>query len=236
MEIIRSDLARCADARGAVVVIDVLRSFTTAAVAFARGAREIVGIDSIDALPALRARYPDALAVGSKAGGAPAEGFDLGNSPSQLDRLPLLGRTLILYTAGGVRGIASCANATTVLAAAVVNARATARYLLELAPASVTLVVTGAWTDRDGDEDAACADRIEAILHGAAPAATRCEQRVRGSDFGRRFAAGTDPNLPRADLDYCAAVDLYDFAMPIERSGGRLTLRSARRLREATPA
>ncbi|MGE5337513.1 MAG: 2-phosphosulfolactate phosphatase [Gemmatimonadota bacterium] len=224
MQIHRSDLAHCAQLDGAVVVIDVLRAFTTAAYAFAHGARSIVAIDSIEALPALRRRYPDALAVGSKAGGAPVAGFDLGNSPSQLIRLDVAGRTLIMYTVGGVRGIAACARATTILAAALVNAGATARHLLALAPPTVTLVVTGTWTDRDGDEDIACADRIEAILRGKAPPANAHALRVRRSDFGRRFASGKDPNLPPADLDCCAAADLFDFAMPIERTGDRLTI------------
>ncbi len=224
MQVFRSDLAHCAQVDGAVVVIDVLRAFTTAAHAFARRAQAIVAIDSIDALPALRRRYPDALAVGSKAGGAPIAGFDLGNSPSQLDRLDVAGRTLILYTVGGVRGIVACRRATTVLAASLANARATARHLLALAPPAVTLIVTGSWIDRDGDEDAACADRIAAILDGEDPPAEVHAARVRRSDFGRRFTAGIDPNLPPADLDCCAAVDVFDFAMPIERRGGRLTI------------
>ncbi len=224
MQVFRSDLAHCGQARGAVVVIDVLRAFTTAAHAFARGAQSIVAIDSIEALAALRRRYPDALAIGSKAGGAPVAGFDLGNSPSRLDRLDVAGRTLILYTVGGVRGIAACAGATTILAAGLVNARATARHLLALGAPAVTLIVTGTWTDRDGDEDTACADRIEAFLRGEQPAPEMHAARVRRSDFGRRFAAGIDPNLPPADLECCAEVDVFDFAMPIERSGGRLTI------------
>lgn len=224
MQVLRSDLAHCAQAEGAVVVIDVLRAFTTAAHAFARGAQSIVAIDSVDALPALRRRYPGALAIGSKAGGAPVAGFDLGNSPSQLDRTDVAGRTVIMYTVGGVRGIAACTHATTILAAGLVNARATARHLLALAPDAVTLIVTGTWIDRDGDEDAACADRIAAYLRGDVPPATVHATRVRRSDFGRRFASGADPNLPPADLDRCAAEDVFDFAMPIERSGGRLTI------------
>ena len=224
MKVYRSDLAHCPDARGAVVVIDVLRAFTTAALAFARGAREIIAIDSIEALGPLRVRYPRALAIGSKAGGAPVAGFDLGNSPSQLDRFDLDGRVVILYTVGGVRGVAACATETQVLAAGLVNTRATALHLLALAPPAVTLVVTGTWIDRDGDEDTACADRIEAILQGEDLPVAPYSARVRASDFGRRFAAGTDPHLPKADLDYCAAVDVFAFAMPIEREGGRLTI------------
>jgi len=224
MKVYRSDLAHCPDVRGAVVVIDVLRAFTTAALAFARGARQIIAIDSIEALGPLRVRYPRALTIGSKAGGAPVAGFDLGNSPSQLDRFDLDGRVVILYTVGGVRGVAACASETQVLAAGLVNARATALQLLALAPPAVTLVVTGTWTDRDGDEDIACADRIEALLQGGDPPAAPSSARVRASDFGRRFAAGTDPHLPPADLDFCAAVDIFDFAMPIERDNGRLTI------------
>jgi 2-phosphosulfolactate phosphatase len=171
-----------------------------------------------------QSRYPGALAIGSKAGGAPVAGFDMGNSPSQLDRFDLNGRVVILYTVGGVRGVAACSSETQVLAAGLVNARATALRLLALAPPAVTLVVTGTWIDRDGDEDAACADRIEALLQGQDPPAAPYSARVRASDFGRRFAAGTDPHLPPADLDYCAAVDIFDFAMPIERESGRLTI------------
>lgn len=234
MEVHRCDLAHGAQVRGAVVVIDVLRAFTTAAHALARGARELIAIESADALAPLRRRYPDALAIGSKAGGAPVAGFDLGNSPSQLDRLPVAGRTLILYTAGGVRGIVACTGASTVLVASLVNARATANRLRALAPPAVTLVVTGTWSDRDGDEDLACADRIEALLRGDDPDPAQYAARVRASDFGRRFAAGRDPHLPLADLDCCAAVDAFDFAMPVERVGGRLTITAAPASRPAT--
>lgn len=224
MQVFRADLAHCAQVRGAVVVIDVLRAFTTAAHAFALGAQAILAIDSIEALAALRRRYPDALAIGSKAGGAKVAGFDIGNSPSQLGHLDVAGRTLIMYTVGGVRGIAACTHATTILAAGLVNARATARHLLALAPPAVTLVVTGTWIDRDGDEDVACADRIASYLRGEEPPAELHATRVRRSDFGRRFASGADPNLPPADLDCCAAEDVFDFAMLVDRHGGRLTI------------
>ena len=49
--------------------------------------------------------------------------------------------------------------------------------------------------------------------------------RVRGSDFGRRFSAGTDPHLPVADLDCCAAVDRFDFALPIRRTSSGMVIR-----------
>jgi 2-phosphosulfolactate phosphatase len=105
-----------------------------------------------------------------------------------------------------------------------VCAQATARLLRRLAPPSVTLVVTGDWVDRDGDEDRACADYLEALLRGEAPDAAPYVERVRRSDFGRRF---TDPDsweLPAADLDCCAAADRLDFALRVRRDDDWLVM------------
>lgn len=227
MKILRSDLPHCGDLRGAVVVIDVLRSFTTAAVALAGGATEVLAVESIDAALALRARHPGALALGALGGGAPAPGLDLGNSPSQLAGLDLHRRRIILHTAGGTRALVACDHAGVLLAGSLVCARATARRLLALAPPSVTLVVTGTWSDRDGDEDLACADLIEALLRGDDPPRAPYAARVRDSDFGRRFSAGGNPHLPPADLDLCADVDRYDFALPVRRTADGLSITRA---------
>ena len=218
MKILRSDLPHCPDLYGAVVVIDVLRSFTTAAYALARGASEVIAVESIAAARALRALDRNALAIGAIGGGAPAPGLDMGNSPSQVAALDLRGRRVIQYTAGGTRGLVACDHAGLLLAASLVCAGATAAFLRASAPPSVTLVVTGTWSDRDGDEDHACADLIEALLRGDDPPRAPYAARVRESDFGRRFSAGTNPDLPAADLDCCAAVDRFDFALPIRRT------------------
>ena len=225
MRILRSDLPHCPELHGAVVVIDVLRSFTTIAYAFAQGAREVIPVDSVEAARELRARDPDALAIGAVGGGSPAPGLDLGNSPATVAGLALTGRRIIQYTAGGTRGLVACDHAVVLLAASLVCASATAAYLRLLQPPSVTLVVTGIWSDRDGDEDHACADLIEALLRGYDPPRAQFAERVRNSDFGRRFAAGTDPNLPLADLDCCAAVDRFGFAMPMNRLRDGLLIR-----------
>jgi 2-phosphosulfolactate phosphatase len=225
MRILRSDLPHCPDLHGAVVVIDVLRSFTTIAYAFGQGAREVVPVDSVAAAREQRARDPQALAIGAVGGGAPAPGLDMGNSPARVASLDLRGRRIIQYTAGGTRGLVACDHAAVLLAASLVCAGATARYLRLLDPPSVTLVVTGVWRDRDGDEDHACADLIEALLRGDDPPRLRYAERVRRSDFGRRFVAGTDPNLPPADLECAAAVDRFGFAMPMNRLRDGLLIR-----------
>jgi 2-phosphosulfolactate phosphatase len=226
VRILRVDLPYGAELHGAVVVIDVLRSFTSAAVALARGASEVVAVESIDAALAWRGHDPAALTLGALGGGAPAPGLDLGNSPSQLDLLDLAGRRVVMFTAGGTRSLLDCsAHAGPLLAAGLVCASATAAFLRQQAPDSVGLVVTGTWNDRDGDEDHACADLIEALLRGDDPPREPYEARVRQSDFGRRFAAGRDPHLPLADLHCCASADRFDFAMAVQRTDGGVAIR-----------
>ena len=224
MEILHADLGSCSGLTGTVVVIDVLRSFSTAAYAFAAGARAIYPVENETAAWQLLHQRPGALTMGALGGGVPIHGFDLTNSPAKLAGRDVRGRDIIHCTAGGARGLVSCRHADAVFAASMMCARATARQVLRLAPARVTLVVTGAWADRDGDEDRACADYLESLLRGETPDAAPYVERVRRSDFGRRF---TDPHsyeLPAADLDYCAVADRIDFAMPVRLSGGNLVM------------
>ena len=213
-----------------VVVIDVLRSFTTAACAFARGARAIYPVDGASEAFNWWRRRPHALLVGAQPGGRPVPGFDLPNSPAAVANAQgLAGRDLILSTAAGVRGLLRHSAVPILFAAALVNAQATARAVRALSPERVGLLSTGEWVDRDGDEDRACADLIEAGLLGYAIDPGLFAARVRHSDFGRRFGRDETPHLPAADLALCAQVDTFNFAMRAERdpaAAGRLVLRA----------
>lgn len=208
-----------------VVVIDVLRSFTTAAVALARGARAVYPVDGVAAAKTLAATLPQVVSVGAVCGGDPVPGFDFGNSPSRLLTAELAGKNVVLSTAAGVRGLQRFRRARRLYAASLVCARATAAAIRAAGAEEVCFVITGEWVDRDGDEDIACADYIECLLRGIDAAPETFAERVRGSDFGRRFTAGTWPNLPDADLDLAARADLFDFAMPVGHEGGRLVIR-----------
>jgi 2-phosphosulfolactate phosphatase len=224
MKVRRSDLAHAPQLEGVIVVVDVLRAFSTAAYAFAAGARAMVVAHSLDEVGTLRRRHAPCVTVGALAGGMPVPGFDYGNSPASVATLDLSGHTVIEYSAGGVRGLIDCEHAPAVLAASLVCARATAEYVRQLKPETVTFVITGLWTDRDGDEDHACADLIEAYLANEQPWLEDYERLVRESDFGRRFGDPALLHLPRADLDLCACADRFDFAMPMRRIGDELLI------------
>lgn len=208
----------------AVVAIDVLRSFSTAAYAFAAGASVIYPVETSAEADQLRREVPYATTIGALPGGRPMPGFDLGNSPSLVHTRPLQGRPIILTTAAGVRALVRFRDVPRLFAASLVCAGATLRALRAIGAHKVALITTGEWIDRDGDEDIACADYLAAGLRDEPIDAAALERRVRLSDFGRRFAAGLDPALPVADLELCAVTDRFDFAMPVVREQGRLAI------------
>lgn len=207
-----------------VVVIDVLRSFTTAAVALARGARAIYPVENISQAITLAGEISDAISVGAVGGGDPVPEFDFGNSPAQVMAAALAGRNVVMSTAAGVRGLQRFQRARHLYATSLVCARATAEAIRMTSPDEVCFVITGEWVDRDGDEDIACADYIESLLRDESPDPAVFARRVRESDFGRRFTAGDWPNLPLADLELCVQTDCYDFAMPVARDGEHLVI------------
>lgn len=208
-----------------LVVIDVLRSFTTAAVALAQGAVAVYPVQAPGAAPDLRARLGRVVTVGALAGGDPVPGFDVGNSPAALAGADLAGANVVISTAAGVQGLHRFAGARHLYAASLVCAAATARAICRSGAESVCFVITGEWHDRDGDEDIACADYLQALMLGESPGPEAFARRVRASDFGRRFSAGTWPNLPAADLDLAAQADRYGFAMAVSREGCDLVIR-----------
>ncbi len=210
-----------ADHPGAVVVIDVIRAFTTAAAAVDAGVDEIHCVEGLDEARALRAAIPGSLLMGEERGHRP-DGFDFGNSPIDLMGLDLTGRVMVQRTSNGTRGLAWTASPL-VLAGAAVNASATARLAATMAP--VALVCTGASTT----EDRVCAEHIKRLVEGQPvdDADTRSKILDTADEhiaFWTRERTAADLAAHHADVAACAEVDRYDFAMVAERRGKVVTL------------
>ena len=218
----RTTNATCCDATGLVVVIDVLRAFTTAAYAFAAGAEKIILVREVEEALNLREQIPGALVMG-EVGGLPPAGFNYGNSPSALVGLELTNRTIIQRTGAGTQGVVLSAWADTLLAASFACARATLRYIQQHSPAGVTMVITGRRLNDHGDEDAAFADYLEALLSGAQPDPQPYLERVRRS----RDAIEDAHHFPGFDADMacCTTIDHVDFAMVVQRENGLHVMR-----------
>jgi 2-phosphosulfolactate phosphatase len=227
LEIQRATLETCAEATGTVVVIDVLRAFTTAAYAFAAGAADITLVADIEEAFALRQRDPDLLLAG-EVYGLPVEGFDYGNSPSAFLNTDLSGRRLVQRTSAGTQGVVLSQKADTLLAASLCCAQATVEYIRGHPLQPITLVITGARPADPADEDAACADYLEALLTGGKPDRAEIARRVRESQVAAKFLDPASPNFPSADLDCAVDIDRFDFALAVERRAGRLVMEAGK--------
>ena len=185
MEFEYTTLDTCSTARNTVIVIDVLRAFSTAAYAFGAGAEKIFLVSGVKDALELKAANPGALIMG-EIGGIKVEGFDFGNSPAEFVNVDMSGKTLIQRTSCGTQGIVRSRLARTLLAASLCCAGATVRYLQEDVPESVAFVITGSGPGLHGDEDLACANYLEALLRGEQASAETFRQRVLQSPAGRK--------------------------------------------------
>jgi 2-phosphosulfolactate phosphatase len=217
-------LAGAERAVGAVVIIDVFRAFTTAAVALARGATEIIIVRDVEEALALRAAGVGDLCMGEVGGRAPP-GFDFGNSPFEVSRADLEGRTIIQRTSAGTQGIVAARQATQLYAGSLVTATATARAISREAPAEVTLVAMGLEGARRTDEDELCAIHLRNLLQGrrGSPSGTR-EVILAGPQIPD-FHDAAKPHLHPGDLEIALDIDRYDFALRICCEDGRQVAR-----------
>ncbi|PKN95379.1 MAG: 2-phosphosulfolactate phosphatase [Chloroflexi bacterium HGW-Chloroflexi-6] len=219
-------LENCHEAGGAVVVIDVLRAFSTAAYAFGQGVERIFPVGEPHEALALREKIPNSLAVG-EINGIPFPGFDMGNSPKQmLEADDLRGRTLVQRTSAGTQGLIRSLKAQTLLSASFVVARATADYLRIISADEITFVSTGINNNGRGDEDLACAEYIHQLLLGAQPDPSPYLLRVRTSREAALFLDSTLPQFPPEDVEHCTRLDHFNFAMPVRRENGYLVMRA----------
>jgi 2-phosphosulfolactate phosphatase len=206
---------------GTVVVIDVLRAFTTAAWARHLGASHITLVADLAEALAIKAAEPGTLAC---CDGRPREGFDLHNSPVQIQSLVVAGRHVVQRTTNGTQGAVAARDADLLLCASLVVASGTARRIRVAAPDHVTFVVTG------GDEDRACAEHIAALVAGEAPPSDTVDRVVRSSTAADLLAAPARgyTGVDLGDVDACAELDRFDFALEVTRRDGRLVIEPPR--------
>jgi len=217
-------LEDCATATGTVLVIDVLRAFSTAAYAFQVGAESINLVSTVEEALSLKKRIPGSLVMG-EVSGLPPHGFDFGNSPKQILAHDLKGKHLIQRTSSGTQGVVRSVNAGAMLAASFVVARATVRYILGLYADHVTFVIPGT---QQSDEDFACAEYLEALFKKQNPDPAPYIQRVHESKDASLYLNPQKPEFPGSDMDYCTRIDACNFAMTVSRQKDRLAMRAVK--------
>jgi len=216
-----------ADIGGTVVVIDVLRAFSTAAFALAAGAREIWLVSGVDEALGLAGRLPGSLIMGEDGGHRP-DGFDLSNSPVGAWHAELEGRTLVQRTSAGTQGVVAAGAADRLFVASLVCASATARAVAAAGPGAPTYVITGdlpGRDDRHGEDDRLVAELIERARRGLPLQAEATAAAVAASPEAERTLALGAGHVHPDDVVFATQVDRFSFAMEVERTAAGLRVR-----------
>lgn len=224
-----------ARARGPAVIIDVFRAFSAACYAFDRGAEKIIATQTLETARALKRQHPGYLLMGERHAQKPPD-FDFGNSPSELVKADLAGKTLVHTTHAGTRALLAAANADPVITGSFVNAGAIVEYIRKLSPASVYLVCAGFEGDKQAAEDFMCAQYIEQRLRGQKPGFAPIPPQLKTAPSALRFFDPQDPASPEIDFHMCLDLDRFDFVIRrVDRHADTCTLMPESRVFSSGP-
>jgi len=213
-------VAGARDARGIAVVIDVFRAFSVAPHAFDRGASRVLPAGEIEEAFELGRRFPGAVLAGERHARR-LEGFDAGNSPTEIRALDLRAKVLVHTTHAGTQGLVNASGADEVLTGAFVNISAVCRYIRRRSPARVSLVRMGHEARERCAEDDLYAECLRLMLLGQAAPLDEVRERLRDAPAAVKFFDPACDWAPRTDFDYCTEVDRFDFVLRLEQPAGQ---------------
>jgi 2-phosphosulfolactate phosphatase len=150
-------------ARGLTVIIDVFRAFTVETYLMRNNAYRIYPVGDVQTAFDYQAAHPETTLLCGERNGITIEGFDFGNSPSQLEHEDLTGKSVVHTTSAGTQGIANAVHADEIITGSLVNAAAIAEYIRRKNPETVSLVCMGLNCLHPIEEDTLCAEYIQSL-------------------------------------------------------------------------
>lgn len=199
-------------AKGVAVIIDVFRAFSVECYAYDSGAESVIATAAPEIAFSLKKRYLNSVLVGEK-NERKIDGFDFGNSPSEILRADIKGKTVIHTTTAGTRGLVNAVNAEIVLTGSLVNAGAIVKYIKSLNPDHVSLVAMGYRAVVSAEEDLLCAEIIAAGLNGSELNVSARIADLRNSSGKRFFIPANFDFSPPDDFFLCTDTDRFSFVL-----------------------
>lgn len=203
-------------ATGLTVIIDVFRAFTVEAYLVNNGVEKLIPVGDKQIAYDYKEKYKDCILIGERHG-IMLEGFDYGNSPTQIEKIDFSGKTVVHTTSSGTQGIANAKNAKEILTGSLVNAKAIAEYIKMQNPEDVSLVCMGNGGESEAREDTLCAEYIKSLLEGK-DLNLNYEIENLKNIAGKRFF---DPKLqdifPERDFYLATELNKFNFVLKLEK-------------------
>ncbi len=145
----------------ALVAVDVIRATTTAVTCVALG-RKCFPVPSLEAAVPLAAKLPNPLLVGELGGSMPY-GFDLNNSPADIEARTDIHRPMLLLSTSGTKLMCGAADSQAMYVACLRNYRATIAHLAAHHP-KVAVIGAGSRAEFREEDQICCAWIAEGLL------------------------------------------------------------------------
>lgn len=220
------------------VVFDVLRATSSIITALSNGAAGLRPVAEIAEALDARRQDPRVLLAGERDGlriqADQAEGvaFDLGNSPREFTPARVRGRTIVTTTTNGTRALRACHGARLILAGALLNLEATARFLQQERPNHLLLVASGTF-EQTAYEDVLAAGALcdllwdhyrDGAVSDAALMARKLYMLEKNNLLGALSQARNGRRLIsrpelREDVAFCSQRDVIDIVARLDPDG-----------------
>ena len=214
-------------AKGVAVIIDVFRAFTCTPLLFSLGIQKSILVATPEEGFALKEKNNEFVLIG-EVEGIPIEGFDLGNSPSEILKKGAAffnGKTVVQRTSSGVQGVLMALDvADEVLPASYALAKSTARYILSKQPPIVSIVSMG-WALRHiAPEDEWCGVYIAHLLGVNDYDHNEALEAILYNQTTQKFFDPEKPHFPPEDPIMCLQLDVHDFVLRATRADGAVVV------------
>jgi 2-phosphosulfolactate phosphatase len=203
-------------ARGVAVIIDVFRAFSVACYAVDAGAVRIIATAEVSEALQLKKKYKNSVLVGER-DEKKIDGFDFGNSPTEIIKADLSGKTVIHTTTAGTQGLINAVKADAILTGSFVNASAIVKYIKSFDPEHVSLVAMGYRATNSSEEDLLCAEMISAELRNETFVSEKRIADLQYTSGKRFFEPGNIEFSPPTDFFLCTMTNKFDFVIKATR-------------------
>ena len=208
-------------ASGLAVIIDVFRAFSTECYVFQNGAKYIIPVLTLEEAYELKKQNPDYILMGERKG-LPPEGFDFGNSPTEILDIDFTDKIVVHTTSNGTKGMMNAKNANQIITGAFVNAKAIVKYIESNKIENITFVSTAPLEYDDNNEDVILAKYIKDLLQVVDVNEADIIAHIRNSSTATFLLQ--EAKVPSTDIDLCLDFNRFNFIIKQVEIDGKKVL------------
>jgi 2-phosphosulfolactate phosphatase len=204
-------------AKGIAVIIDILRAATVEAYILGNNADYIIPVKTKAEAFAFREKNPEVILIG-ESNGLKIEGFDYGNSPSEIKDVDFTEKVVVHRSSHGTQGLVDAQTADEIIFGSFVTFSAIKKYIERTKPNIVSLVPT-----LDAGDDELFADYLFRNLYGYENNFEEVKEQTKG--LNSIFLDPKQPEFPEEDFHLALTLDTFPFLCITDKKDGQLIVK-----------